>query len=236
MQRRPPADVRRQLRREANFGCVVCGTPIIQYHHIVPFSEKQHHNPDEMVVLCPNHHEHAGPDAEALTPDDLYEYKENPHISDIVDYDLYYESSTPVLNIANSRCQLQDLEEMTVLEIQGEPIIEMAYRDGVLQFSVKLYNEENDLIAELDENEWWANTNDVWDLEYRANHFKIWHGRRDIGLKIEYDSSTDQMDVYGGFYYGGIRVTATPSKIELPRENVIQNVNVIDCKTAISIS
>lgn len=235
MQRRPPADVRRQLRKEANFGCVVCGTPIIQYHHIVPFSEEEHHDPDKMVVLCPNHHDHAGPDAEALTPNDLYEYKKDPHISDIVDYDFYYESSTPTLNIAETRCQLRDLEEMIVLEIHGEPIIEMAYRDGVLQFSVKLYNEEGDLIAELDENEWWADTNNVWDLEYRANHFKVWHDRRDIGLKIEYDSETDRIDFYGGFYYRGTRVNATPSKIELPMENVITGGAIIDCPTAISI-
>lgn len=236
MNRRPPADVRRQLRKEANFGCVVCGTPIIQYHHIIPFSEKEHHNPDEMVVLCPNHHDHAGPDAEALTPDDLYEYKDNPHVSDIVDYDLYYESSTPILNIAETRCQLKNRSEMTILQIHDEPLIEMGYEEGVLQFSVKLYNEENDLIAELDENEWWADTNDVWDLQYRANHFKIWHDRRDIGLEIEYDSDTDQIDFYGGFYHGGTRVNVTPSKIELPRNNIIRGGTIIDCGTVISIS
>ena len=97
-----PAEIKRQLRQEANFGCVVCGAPIIQYHHIIPYSEREHHDPEHMTVLCPNHHSHAGPDSEALTPDMLYEYKSEPHNSDIVDYEFYFESETPIVTIKNS--------------------------------------------------------------------------------------------------------------------------------------
>src|SRR4051794_24329854 len=57
MNRRPPADVRRTLRQEAGFGCAKCGSPILEYHHIVPWAEEEHFRPDDMLVLCPNHHD-----------------------------------------------------------------------------------------------------------------------------------------------------------------------------------
>jgi len=49
-----PADVRRRLRQEAGFGCCVCGFPIYDYQHIVPYSVRAHFDPPDMMILCPN--------------------------------------------------------------------------------------------------------------------------------------------------------------------------------------
>src|SRR5450755_2216738 len=54
-----PAAVARQLRQEAGFGCCKCGTPILQYHHIVEWAEEEHFRPEDMMVLCPLHHDQA---------------------------------------------------------------------------------------------------------------------------------------------------------------------------------
>ena len=59
MSRKTPAAIARQLRREAGFGCCACGLPIIQYHHIVEWSEDQHFRTQDMMVLCPLHHDQA---------------------------------------------------------------------------------------------------------------------------------------------------------------------------------
>lgn len=36
MKKRPaiPESIKRQVRQEAKFGCIFCGSPIIEYHHI----------------------------------------------------------------------------------------------------------------------------------------------------------------------------------------------------------
>lgn len=60
MSRALPVNVARQLRQEAGFGCAVCGCPIIEYHHIIPWAERQHFEPEHMVVLCPTHHRELG--------------------------------------------------------------------------------------------------------------------------------------------------------------------------------
>lgn len=72
--RTPPAEVRRQLRREVGFGCPVaqCGNPYLEYHHFDPPWEEEHHqDPARMIALCATHHSKAG----AWTVDQLRSMK-----------------------------------------------------------------------------------------------------------------------------------------------------------------
>jgi hypothetical protein len=63
LQRNPPAEVRRQLRREVGFGCPVprCRSPFLEYHHFDPeWHVENHHRPEGLIPLCPTHHAQAG--------------------------------------------------------------------------------------------------------------------------------------------------------------------------------
>jgi len=74
MDRTPPEDVRRQLRKEVGFGCPLCGNPYLYWCHFdPPWHEKQHHNPKGMIALCAEHHAKA--DAGAYTKDQLHAIK-----------------------------------------------------------------------------------------------------------------------------------------------------------------
>lgn len=52
-----PEQVKRRVRRECYFGCVICGLPLFQYDHIELFSARQDHDIDNIALLCPNHHD-----------------------------------------------------------------------------------------------------------------------------------------------------------------------------------
>ena len=73
--RTPPPEVRRELRREVGFGCPVrdadgvrCGNPYLYYHHFdPPWATEEHHNPAGMIALCGEHHPKA--DAGTFTPE-----------------------------------------------------------------------------------------------------------------------------------------------------------------------
>src|SRR5687767_11098961 len=76
MNRTPPIDVRRALRREVGFGCPVqgCGNPYLSWHHFdPPWSVREHHEIGGMIALCGEHHAkaHAG----AFTVDQLRSFK-----------------------------------------------------------------------------------------------------------------------------------------------------------------
>src|SRR5438876_516481 len=72
-----PAAVKRDLRKEGGFGCCVCGLPVYQYHHIVPWRAEHHARPEDMMVLCPNHHDQATKGA--MPEDEQRRYKSSPH-------------------------------------------------------------------------------------------------------------------------------------------------------------
>jgi hypothetical protein len=51
-----PADVKRNVRQRCGFGCIFCGSPVFQYDHLVDFAEVREHDPNNINLLCPNHH------------------------------------------------------------------------------------------------------------------------------------------------------------------------------------
>lgn len=69
-----PSDIKLVVRQEANFGCVVCGCPIIDYHHIVPWHQCKQHEAANLVVLCPTHHRLYG----KANTSDVLELKKKP--------------------------------------------------------------------------------------------------------------------------------------------------------------
>lgn len=76
MNRTPPENVRRQLRKEVGFGCPICGNPYLYWCHFdPPWHTKQHHNPEGMIALCAEHHAKA--DAGAYAKEQLRALKQD---------------------------------------------------------------------------------------------------------------------------------------------------------------
>lgn len=51
------AQVKREIRKQCKFGCVVCGNAIIEYEHVDPeFHDAKVHDPSKMTLLCPQCH------------------------------------------------------------------------------------------------------------------------------------------------------------------------------------
>lgn len=60
LSRNIPSDVKREVRQKCGFGCVICHHAIIQYHHLSPgYANVRIHDPNEIVLLCPTHHQQA---------------------------------------------------------------------------------------------------------------------------------------------------------------------------------
>jgi hypothetical protein len=52
-----PSSVKRLVRQQCGFGCVICGLGIVQYEHVDPeFKDAQHHDPDCIALFCPQCH------------------------------------------------------------------------------------------------------------------------------------------------------------------------------------
>lgn len=54
-----PADIKRQVLIEAGHCCAIptCQWPATEFAHIMPFTEVREHRADNIIALCPNHHD-----------------------------------------------------------------------------------------------------------------------------------------------------------------------------------
>jgi hypothetical protein len=217
MGRIPPAKIKRELRQEVNFGCAVCGAPLLEYHHIVPYSEIEHHDPDHMIALCPNHHQLC--DDSAISRSELYEYKRDPELNDVVDYDFYFDPHSPVIPLGSSFVEVASFGRYVVLQVSNEPIISINYIDGRMEFDINFYNDQDDLIAVVTDNEWWANTDEFWDIRYQSNRLKLWNEKYKVGLKVEYNPENSTVSMKGRFLYDGNEFLVHPSSIKFSNAN-----------------
>lgn len=72
--RTPGAYIRKVLREEVNYGCPICRSPFLDYHHFdPPWEPKQIHNISGMIAMCPSHHAQA--DVGTWTNDELRKMK-----------------------------------------------------------------------------------------------------------------------------------------------------------------
>jgi 5-methylcytosine-specific restriction endonuclease McrA len=51
-----PSKIKREVRQRCGFGCVICGSPIYEYEHMVEWCKTHHHRADELTLLCSQHH------------------------------------------------------------------------------------------------------------------------------------------------------------------------------------
>jgi len=176
-----PPEIKRILRKEAGFGCCICGHPFIQYHHIIEYAQRADHIPEDMMILCPNHHYEAT--VHALSVQKQRECKDRP-------LNIVNRGVAGAIHILEGEKEVflggNDFHNNgTLLMVNEEPIISTIYEeDGVLLLSLNLYDRENNLVATMIENEWETNPEIHWDLEARPLELIIKENRKDIILKI----------------------------------------------------
>ena len=206
-----PAGMKRAVRRKAYWGCCMCGNPLIQYHHIIPWSKVHEHTEDNLIALCPNCHSQA--DHNFFHGDMLKKAIENPHNKDnhsvhqktpLMDYDhTVLRVGGNNFSFTNKVLRCNDLDLITLK--RGE--------DGTALLSAKFFDCNGSLLAEIVDNEWIANTDvDLWDIQYHADgHLKINLEPRNIMLDLR---KTDNALVLEGVMYAyGMKVVLSKDEM-----------------------
>jgi hypothetical protein len=165
LDRRPPADVRRALRKEVGFGCPMpgCGNPYLEYHHFdPPWAQEHHHNPGRMVALCATHHAKAG----ALTIEQCRKLKQSASeraesITGRFDW-----MRRDLVTVAGS---VYYYETPVVLAARGQPLIWFTRdTDGYMLLSLDTPDAHGNQRVSLSENDWTIH-GDLQDVESPPN-------------------------------------------------------------------
>jgi len=176
-----PKPDRRRLRQEACFGCAICGNPIIQYCHIIPFSISQSFDPDHMVLLCPTHHIRS--DRGEYSREALYRYKANPYnaVQGFVRGSFRIEGEELIIKAGTN----QFINTPNVLVVDQRRLVSLRKMNDLLFLDADFFNERNQILVSIKENEWYTNIKSAWDIQYRPIHLKIYSAPRNILLELK---------------------------------------------------
>jgi hypothetical protein len=203
-----PSQVKLELRKEAGFGCCRCGLPIYQYHHIIPFEREEHFRPEDMMILCPN--DHAAATEGALTELEQRNYKNQPF--NIARGHAAGQLKSNQTFTAISLGSNQFVGDGCLIKIDGEEILKLALdSNSQLLLSVKLYGQNNSLLAHIDNNEWVSGDPLPWDIESSFQRLTIRSMKRDIALSVNLHSIPAQLRA--SLWKNGQKVELSPDKI-----------------------
>lgn len=233
MSNRPeiPAKIKRALRQEAFFGCVKCGCPIIEYHHIESWSKVKKHEENNLVALCPNCHREAN--VGAYYKEKVIEDKYNPFNkkSRYVQHKLMlrkYEDVILKLG-GNVFCNTQK-----ILNVFGMDLLYFNIGNkGEALLNATFFDEKMRLIAVIRDNEWRTFLyDDMWDIQYSPGHLKINLKKNKIFLELRAKGSEIVVNTY--LYVFGNKIEAKESYLKI-NNCIIENSGFYNCGTGITI-
>lgn len=234
-----PTSIARQIRREAGFGCVICGLAIATYEHIEPeFAQARKHDPKKMTFLC---HQCAGKHTrKQLSKATIFAAKLKPFARQngfsFEAFDMGQQH--PLIEIG----PMQAIRCASIITANGVSILSIAAPEilgGPFRINA-LFNSFSGMpVLEIRNNEWRANAY-AWDIVVSGARITIKDSNNVIVLQIRVDAGKSiEFERLLMFSYG--------HKIELIGPQLIiqtlggQRINVdrllfSDCLSAITIS
>lgn len=207
-----PEGMKRKLRQEAYFGCVKCGCPIIEYHHIEPWSKVKKHEKDNLVVLCPNCHREAN--VGAYFKEQVIEDKKNPINKRIG----FVQNKIMLRKFCDVKMKIGGVEISEARNILSVHNIKLIYfnidKDGKALLNAVFFDDSMRLIDVIQDNEWRAFLyKDMWDVKYSPGHLKINLEEKKIFLDLSIRGQV--INVKARLNALGNKIIATEEKLQV---------------------
>ncbi|WP_233516818.1 hypothetical protein [Haloferax sp. Atlit-6N] len=151
--------------------------------------------------------------------------KDSPYISDKVEHGFYFESSKPVIKYGGlwHKITNPNQKQASVLRIRGKDIITIYFEDNILTFDIAFYNAKGDQIAGVEKGDWWADTEKLWDMEYKKKALTLASRSHGLGLEIEYDTDEDLVNILGKFFYKNRLVELYTDRTVVNQSTILSN-------------
>lgn len=148
--RRIPSEIKKQIRKDDGYGCVICGNILVDYEHIDPlFCDATEHDPEKMALLCSTHHDQVT--RKVLPKRIIKEHKKNPYCkSRGYAHSNYYPNPEDVkIKLGNSYLENTKI----ILAIDEKPIIWIDSEEGSpILFNAIFYDHEGNKLGFLNKN------------------------------------------------------------------------------------
>lgn len=186
--RSPSLEVRRQLRREVNFGCPVpgCGKPFLTWHHFdPPYRDRPHQDPKGMIALCREHHDAA--EGGAFTREQLRAMKANPISPQDIRARFAWLMDSAIV-VLGSNFALNRFSFPAPIVSGDVAILLDRGPDGEALLSFCLFDEKGDSIRMIENELLLPDPEEVHDIELKVNQtsFQLWHEQKKIAIGFRF--------------------------------------------------
>lgn len=185
----PPAEIRRNLRKEVNFGCPICRSPFLTWHHFdPPWTECHSHNEAGIIALCSNCHRQA--DGGAYTKQYLHELK-SKNISEPPLGSLPWHVNSALINFGGNFFIAQTSKVFSI-RVAGQEVFSLRLdNNGYLKINACIWNSKNALVLRLEENDIISFIDNIGDLECtaQAKILSVISKENDARLLLQFDRS-----------------------------------------------
>jgi len=193
--------VKREVRQRCGFGCVFCGLPIYEFEHIEPWARVQEHRPENLVLLCPNHHAEFTRNQRSKA--DISDAARKPFNLNVgIVRHVFHVNKPPLEVLLGSN---RYIRVPRILVVDGTPLIsvENLVEDGTeVGISALIYSREKTEILRIERNEWITSSNQ-WDIETIGPRLIIRNDTSKILLQIRVDPPSQITFERGMLYYQG---------------------------------
>jgi trigger factor len=205
-----PLPIQKQLRQEANFGCVLCGCPLMEYAHIISYRDIQAYLPENIIALCPNHYTDF--DRGEFSESYLRDAKKNPH-NKIQEKDAFFiDSQDMAVNVGKSKfintSRILAVNDFDIISINRE-------NERYILLDINFFDKLNNLIAVVYENSWRAEkrASAVWEIGYKPHHLMIRNTPSNLFFEAKIEN--EELFITANMYYSAIPLSITNDGIWL---------------------
>jgi len=215
-----PRAVRRKVRKDCGFGCVICGSAICQYEHIDPeFVDAVTHNPKGITLLCGSCHDKKT--RGIYSKEFVLESMRKPKCKETGFTFDYLDIGTKGIVIQIGNCSFIDV--ISLFSVNGESLLTLIPPDPKTpgepyKLSAYISDNEEKGIFGIRENVWYGNIEN-WDIECIGREIKIRKKLGDIVLHMEVIPREKVIIHKLDMCYKGYSIYADKSNIKIKSPN-----------------
>jgi trigger factor len=230
--------IKREVRQRCAFGCVICGLPLYEYDHLVPYSEVGAHHAANLVLLCDKHHREK---TSGLLPiQQVTAASANPanaRAGQSAAYQLHYADRECEADIASNVYVWPELAEgvMTApLVVDDTPLVLFRMQDGHLLLTVQLFDENNEMLVQILDNELVYSV-DQWDVQFEGLELTVRAAHREIFVRMKFKPPSRVEIDRGHIWRNGVEMELWPDRLVLRPGMTISTNHGVRCPLGIAI-
>lgn len=195
-----PSAVKRQVRQECGFGCVICGAPLYDYEHIDDFAMVKSHEPKNIALLCPTHHAMKTRKViDRATVQMARQAAVNRRRARSGPFTL---PPAGAFEVEIGTCRAWTTlpphgADYPIIWIEGHSHLAIHSVDGLITFSMELCDQLGNSLVTVDHGEI-KTTTGVWDITYEGGNLKIRAGPGTIVADMRLTNSS--LNVKQGYF------------------------------------